>query len=108
MDDVSAAIAKLEERISGALRRIDEAAKRDELLHEINNKLDVLKANMEGRLVRVEEAISTLNQRVNNHGQEIDELQQKPAKRWESLVGYLISAIVGAFIVFIATRIGMK
>lgn len=108
MDDVSAAIAKLEERISGALRRIDEAAKRDELLHEINNKLDVLKANMEGRLIRVEEAIATLTQRVNLHGQEIDDLRQKPAKRWESLVGCLISAIVGALIVFIAAQVGMK
>lgn len=108
MDDVSAAIAKLEERISGALRRLDEAAKRDELLHEINNKLDVLKAHTEGWRVRIEEEVSTLKKRVSLHGEEIDELQQKPAKRWESLVGYLISAIVGAIIVFVATKIGLK
>lgn len=31
----------------------------------------------------------------------VESLMQKPAKRWESVVGYVLSALVGAFIAYL-------
>lgn len=39
----------------------------------------------------------------------VDALADKPAKRWESLVGYALSALVGAFLVWLASGLpGLK
>lgn len=32
----------------------------------------------------------------------VEELKSKPAKRWESLVGYALSAVAGAFLLWLA------
>lgn len=95
------ALRGLQSQVSGALSRIDEGAKRESLLHEINRKLDVLQANTEQRLLRLED-------RVTQHGKEIDELRLKPAKRWESAVMAIITGAIAVIVTYLATRAGLK
>ena len=53
-------------------------------------------AILRAKLDSIEEKLDELNATVKA-------LADKPAKRWESLVGYAISALVGAFLLWLAS-----
>lgn len=59
-------------------------AVQNERYDSILGKLDMLTASHD-----------TLNRKLS-------ELEAKPGRRWESMVGYIISAIVGAFVLWLA------
>lgn len=45
---------------------------------------------------KMEEELKAVENRV-------DEIEKKPGKRWESLIGYALSALVGAFLLWVAS-----
>lgn len=49
-----------------------------------------------------------VEKKVNAVKDDVDELKAKPGKRWESVIGYALSAIVGGAIAWVMTRLGMK
>lgn len=49
-----------------------------------------------------------VEEKVDGVGEKVTALEAKPAKRWESLVGTVIAAIVAAIIGFVAARIGLS
>ena len=61
------------------------------------------------RIGALEQNRAALNEKLDSMDEKLDELTAtakdlagKPAKRWESLVGNVISALVGAFLVWMA------
>lgn len=52
------------------------------------------------------EQMKTLNTNVSALTGKVDELEAKPAKRWDAVVAACISGLVGAFIGFILSRVG--
>lgn len=49
-----------------------------------------------------------IEKKVNSVMNDVDELKAKPAKRWEAVIGYALSAIVGGVIAWMMARMGMK
>ena len=62
------------------------------------------------RIGALEQSGATLKTKLDSIEEKLDELAvsvkalaDKPAKRWESLVGYALSALVGAFLLWVAS-----
>lgn len=85
MQDIGAAIARQEEQIKGLARRMDNLEK----LTESVNKLAISVERLTAQQATAETQIETLTGEVN-------EIREQPAKRWELVVGAVISALVGA------------
>ena len=62
------------------------------------------------RIVALEQNGATVKTKLDSIEEKLDELTatvkalaDKPAKRWESLVGYALSALAGAFLLWVAS-----
>ena len=85
MEETGAAIARLEEQIKGLARRMDNLEK----LTESVNSLALSVQRLTTQQQTTENNITTLTDEVNT-------IKEKPAKRWETVVAAIISALVGA------------
>lgn len=49
------------------------------------------------------EKLDGIDEKLDGITEKVGALMDKPAKRWESLVGYALSALVGAFLLWVAS-----
>ena len=82
---IGAALARQEEQIKGLARRMDNLEK----LTESVNKLAISVERLTAQQASTDTEIETLTGKVN-------ELEAKPAKRWDTVIAAVISALVGA------------
>lgn len=98
MDNEQLAL-KLQETTDRAIRnegRIKKLESEHETLHELAKSVAVMAEQMK-----------TMNASVNTLTGKVDELESKPGKRWEGIVGAALSAIIAAVIGFALGRIGL-
>lgn len=53
------------------------------------------------------EQMKSMNTKVGTLTEKVDEIEARPAKRWESVVAACISVLVGAVLGFALSRIGL-
>ena len=53
-------------------------------------------------------AQKTTEQKVDDLSDDMESIKSKPAKRWDSVVSLVITAVVTAFITYALTRMGLK
>lgn len=87
---VVAALARQEEQIRGLARRMDNLEKLTESVNKLALSVERL-TSQQGRTESEVEALTT----------EVNEIKDKPAKRWDMIVAAVISALVGAGIALI-------
>lgn len=85
-------------------KRIEDENKRQ------NTRIDII----EGKQAQISELVVSVKvlaanveniaREINEQGTRLKEIEGKPAKRWEQLVGYVISALVTAAIAYFLTR----
>lgn len=92
------AIANLEKRNSESHERL---FNRLEDLEKKDSARDRDFAHMMERFGELVEDLKGVTNRLSS-------VEQKPAKRWDSFVGYIISAFVAGFIGFMFAKLGMK
>ena len=85
MEEFGAALARQEEKINGLARRMDNLEK----LTESVNKLAISVERLTAQQQTTDTEITKLTGDVN-------ELKEKPAKRWDTVIAAVISALVGA------------
>ena len=85
MNEIGAAIARQEEQIKGLARRMDNLEK----LTESVNKLAISVERLTSQQATTEGQITTLTADMN-------EIRDRPAKNWQTVVAAVISALVGA------------
>lgn len=85
MQEFGAALARQEEKINGLARRMDNLEK----LTESVNKLAISVERLTAQQQTTDTEITKLTGDVN-------ELKEKPAKRWDTVIAAVISALVGA------------
>ena len=85
-------------------KRVDEENKRQ------NTRIEIIEGKQEqiAELVVSVKVLATnvenIAKEINEQGLRLKEIEEKPTKRWEQLVGYVISALVTAFIAYLLTR----
>ena len=97
-------MVKQDERISTALKRIDEQTKLTESIHELASSVKVLHVEQKTMM----EKIDSTNKKIETVSSDVEELKQKPAKRWDGVITVLISGIVGGLLTFLLLKMGLK
>ena len=85
MQDIGAAMARQEEQIKGLARRMDNLEKLTESVNKLAISVERLTAQQ-----------ATTETQVENLTTEVNEIRDKPAKRWDTVIAAIISALVGA------------
>lgn len=85
MQDIGAAMARQEEQIKGLARRMDNLEK----LTESVNKLAI-------SVERLTSQQKTMDSQITNLASDVNEIKDRPAKNWQTVVAAVISALVGA------------
>lgn len=96
--DIEQIALKLQETTDKANRnegRIKKLESENEVLHQLATSVAVMT-----------EQIKNMNNNMTTLTCEVGELKEKPGKRWDSLVGYIIGAVVGAVLAFALSKIG--
>ena len=96
MLDVEHRLTECEERSKSNTHRLDEVEKRQEDLTDLVTSVKVLATREE----RLETDVKEIKENVKT-------LTDKPAKRWETVVTYVIAGIVAAVLGYIFGKIGM-
>ena len=84
---------RMEEEDRRQNKRIDIIEGKQAQISELVVSVKVLAANVEN-----------IAKEINEQGLRLKEIEGKPGKRWEQLVGYVISALVTATIAYFLTR----
>lgn len=95
MEDIKQ-IAAIEQRALSNTRRIEVLEQGQAQLNDLVTSVAV-----------IAEKQNDMSGKISNIQDELKQLIAKPAKRWESLIGYIIGAVVTALISFLFFRIGM-
>ena len=89
-------LTEVEELTKSNTHRIDDLERRQDNLDELVSTVKVLAVREEN----VESDVKEIKTDVKN-------LADKPAKRWESLVGTVLTTIVAAVVGFLLAKLGM-
>lgn len=95
MEDIKQ-IAEIEQRSKSNTRRIEVLEEGQAQLHDLVTSVAV-----------IAEKQNDMSGKISNIQDELKQLISKPAKRWESLIGYIIGAVVTALVSFLFFKIGM-
>jgi len=103
-DEMVTKITEVEQRSKSNTKRIDKLEETNEALTNLTTSVRelVIKQNY------TKESIDKLDKRVSGIGTRIDNIEQKPAKRWDSIVEKIILTIIALLIGFIFAKIGVK
>ena len=96
LEDQALKLKEVEERSKGNQRRIESLEKKVDDLSDVVGVLQAMKKDLE-----------FLATTVNETKNDVKELKDKPAKRWEDLVGKIIWGVVGAFVAYALAHIGL-
>ena len=97
--DIEQIALKLQETTDRSQRnegRIKKLESENAVLHQLATSVAVMA-----------EQLKTMNTSVSTLTSEVEELKEKPGKRWDSLIGVIIGAIAGAVLAFIFGQIGL-
>lgn len=89
-------LTEVEARSKSNSHRIDDLEKRQDNLDELVSTVKVLAVREENVETDVKEIKS-----------DVKSLTEKPAKRWEAIVGTIITTVVAAILGFMMARLGM-
>lgn len=84
---------RVDEENSRQNKRIEIIEVKQSQISELVVSVKVLAANVEN-----------IAKEINEQGLRLKEIEEKPTKRWEQLVGYVISALVTAAIAYFLTK----
>lgn len=89
-------IAEIEQRSKSNTRRIEVLESGQVQLHDLITSVAV-----------IAEKQNDMSDKISMIQEEVKAMASKPAKRWETLIGYVIGAVVTALISFLFFKIGM-
>lgn len=93
MPEVQELAIKLQETTDRSVRnegRIKKLEGENTTLHELVTSVAVMAKTLE-----------TMNGSLQSLDKKVDEIEQKPAKRWDSLIGAVIGGLAGAFLAWL-------
>ena len=97
--DIENVALKLQETTDRSLRnegRIKKLEGENAVLHQLATSVAVMAEQMK-----------TLTSGVSTLTNEVEELKEKPGKRWDGLVGQIIGIVVAAVVGFLLAKIGL-
>lgn len=88
--EMAAQLAGMEEKTAQLLRRVARLEEAQEALNRLATAVEVLATRQE-----------TMGKSVERLNEKLDDLEHRPAKRWDGLVDKILMALAGAFAAFL-------
>ena len=89
------------------LQAVTDLAKRNEgRIKKLEEKSDALQ-KLATSVAVMAEHMTSMDTKMDKLTTEVEEIKQKPAKRWDALIAACISVLVGAILCFILSQIGV-
>lgn len=89
--------ATMSEKLTGALRRLDDQSKLTQSVNQLAMSVEVL-AN----------SLKSTNEKVDTLTKDMEVIKNRPAKREDTVVTLIITAVVSAFVGYILSNMGLK
>lgn len=93
----------IEQIIENTQRSKSNSHRLDEHDEEIKKLSDVYIA-----LTKTNDKVDKIESDVSEMKDDLKEIKEKPAKKMDSIWGYIVGGIIGAIITFLAIRLGLK
>lgn len=95
--DLDERVTRHTEQIKTCFNQIDETRSMAESVHKLATTVEILALELK-----------STNKKMDKLTQEVEEIKEKPAKRWDNVVGVFITAVATAIITFLITRLGLS
>lgn len=103
-EDVVAAITKLTTEQARMGEQIKTLFNRQDEIKELTETVHKLALSIERQGL----SLKTTDQKVDSLKTDVDEIKAKPAKRWDNVVGIVISVVITALVTYVLTAAGLK
>ena len=87
-------------------RMEDEHKRQNTRIEDLEEKVEDI-GNLTASVARLAESVEQMAKAQEKQGQRLEALEQKPAKRWDSLVDKALWAVAGALIAYALSQIGL-
>ena len=95
-EDVKIKVAELEQQIHSAQQRLEGLERGQEVLNRLATAVEVLATKQDN-----------LDQSLGRLNKKLDALEQRPARRWDSLLDKIMLLLAGAFVSFLLAQGGL-
>lgn len=96
VQEIDTTVVRHSEQIKTAFAQISEFKILAESVHKLATTVEVLVQKLQ-----------VTNEKVDSMGKDVEEIKIKPARRWESVVKVVVTALVTAAVTYALTLIGM-
>lgn len=102
-EDMAMKLAAVEHRAESNTRRIDKLELQTESIQKLATSVEVMVAELGHQT----EAMERIEGNVEKLDKKVEALEQKPAKRWDSVVNKVLLAVIGGIVCWILAKIGI-
>jgi F0F1-type ATP synthase assembly protein I len=95
--EITKELTNHDENIKSLKRRMDKVEEQSKAINNLTMSVKELAINM-----------NTMNEKQEEQGKRLAELEAKPARRWEQIVSLIITTLVGALLGYLLSRLGIK
>ena len=95
--EITKELTNHDENIKSLKRRMDKVEEQSKAINNLAMSVKELAINM-----------NTMNEKQEEQGKRLAELEAKPARRWEQIVSLIITTLVGALLGYLLSRLGIK
>lgn len=96
VEDLGERVTRHTEQIKTAFNQISELKAISESIHKLATSVELLAHDQKD-----------IGKKVDGLVEDVDEIKDKPGKRWDSVVGIVITVVVTAAVTFALARIGL-
>lgn len=95
--EITKELTNHDENIKSLKRRMGKVEEQSKAINNLAMSVKELAINM-----------NTMNEKQEEQGKRLAELEAKPARRWEQIVSLIITTLVGALLGYLLSRLGIK
>ena len=96
IEEANVKLAELEQQLCAIHRRVEGLERGQEALNRLATAVEVLAAKQDN-----------MGRNVGRLSEKLDALEQRPARRWDSLLDKILLLLAGAFVTFLLSQGGV-
>lgn len=101
-EQIAVALAEIKKEIGSLKHRVDDLEDLTKAINELSMSVRELAINVSSN----NERMDSYEMRLRQQGERIGELEKKPARQWDKLMGVLLTALASGIIGYLLSNIG--
>ena len=97
-------LVQVEDRAKSNTKRLDEQASEIDELKKTYSALE----KMDYRMGNVEKSVTSINNKLDKHEEEISKTEKEKGKKWDKLIDYIFYSVIAVILLLVYTKLGLK